>query len=75
MEEKNGQDFQLFPQIDSQIFFDFDQKRLALHSFNKAIKTKFTKMEVSVATVKQGFLFSWPWVGLLSVTTVLDRQV
>ena len=47
-------DFQLFPKIASQIFFDFDQKRLILiHSFSKLLKKK--KKEKT-----QGFLFSWP---------------
>ena len=38
-------DFQLFLKIVSQIFFDFDQKRLILHSFSKLKKKKRKRKE------------------------------
>ena len=52
---------QLLSKNFSQIFFDFGQKWLILHVFNK-LKEKISQKEKSgsVVPVKQGFLFSWP---------------
>ena len=58
--------FQLFAKLFSQIFFDFDQKRMILHSFSRLKKKKKKKKNSqkekfgSAIPIKQGFLFLWP---------------
>ena len=63
-------DFELFPNIFSQIFFDFfDQKWLVLHSFSKLYKKNLSKWKIWVSrTSKKGFSF---FVALVLITRKL----
>ena len=50
--------FQFFSKKFSQIFFDFDQKRLILHDFSKLKKKNLPKWKIWIGRVrKAGFSF------------------